>query len=164
MIMSAFFWRGICFCVRGWQKIEAPQFAPHGWRRHYTGWYRRSVISLVNLWPYHCIITYTVKCSFQDGCQVFLTTSVLRGGWPSTVISTYGSPLLKNPLPVSFNLADLTEIRKDTIATQWVTLFVKLSWGMTSLKKSAGYFKCPLLCIPQGLSKIYMFAVHCGQK
>ena len=29
---------------------EDPKFEPHGWRRHYTGWYRRSEISGVYLW------------------------------------------------------------------------------------------------------------------
>ena len=38
------------FCVCGRQKPEDPQIEPHGWRRHYTGRYKRSGISCVYLW------------------------------------------------------------------------------------------------------------------
>ena len=34
-----------CMCCR--QIPKDPQFEPHGWWRHYTGWYRRSGISRV---------------------------------------------------------------------------------------------------------------------
>ena len=37
------------FYVCGWQKPKDPQFDSHGWRRHYTGRYTMSGISLVYL-------------------------------------------------------------------------------------------------------------------
>ena len=40
----------ICFCVCGLQKRKDPQIELHGWRRHYTGRYRKSGISGVYLW------------------------------------------------------------------------------------------------------------------
>ena len=43
----------VCFCVCGRQKPKDPQLELHGWRRHYTGLYRRSGISGVYLWFDH---------------------------------------------------------------------------------------------------------------
>ena len=42
----------ICFHICGRQKPEYPQFEPHGWQPHYTGWYTRSGISFVYLWSH----------------------------------------------------------------------------------------------------------------
>ena len=39
----------VCFCMCGQQKSKYPQLELHGCRRHYTGWYRRSGISGLNL-------------------------------------------------------------------------------------------------------------------
>ena len=46
-IVDAFFY--ICFHVCGRQKPEYLQLALHGWRRHYTGWYRSLGISFLHL-------------------------------------------------------------------------------------------------------------------
>ena len=58
--------------------------------------------------------TYTVKCSSHFGVVVLRTTSVLRGGWPSTISSRYGSGLVENNPPTCVSLADWTEDEKDT--------------------------------------------------
>ena len=42
-------WFCVHSCVCGLQKPVDPKIEPHGWRRHYTWWYRRSGISVVYL-------------------------------------------------------------------------------------------------------------------
>ena len=39
-------------------KAKYPHFELHGWRRHYTGWYRSSGISFLYLWSNHKPSTY----------------------------------------------------------------------------------------------------------
>ena len=51
--------RGRIFaCVVG-KNLKTPQFEPHGWRRHYTGWYTRSGIYLP------CIILFFLYILIQ---------------------------------------------------------------------------------------------------
>ena len=62
-------------------KTRRPHIEPHGWRRHYTGWFRRSGISGVYLcpqpmkWPYLCHISMistseVLKCA-EINCTYF---------------------------------------------------------------------------------------------
>ena len=52
------------FCVFSWQKPKDTQFEPHGCRRHYPGWYRRSE----DLWCISMACTERFKGTSHDCC------------------------------------------------------------------------------------------------
>ena len=61
------------------------QFEPHGWQRHYTGWYKRSGISLVCLWSWANIQDLTTQLR-----SIFATESMVLdiGFWSRCIMGT----------------------------------------------------------------------------
>ena len=87
----------VCFCAYGRQKPEYPQLELHGWRHHYTGWYRSSGISFISQWKIPISITIPFS-SHNSGLYSLTVGGITCFGFSGNELSSGHTLLLSSIL------------------------------------------------------------------